>query len=77
MSPQEARNQVTDFSTGLMLLPAGIVAFDGPAQPVERLMWLQSAVAPGIQLATGTGPLFAGLFRRLVADSRPAVSKYH
>jgi hypothetical protein len=43
---------------------------------VERLMWLQSAVARGIHLATAIGPLWAGLSRRPAVESRPAVSKY-
>ena len=49
IDPAEANPSV---ATGLDLLPISIIALGSPAQPVERLMWLQSATAKAVDLVT-------------------------
>ena len=64
MQPYEYQSSVEgsskstkEFSdlASVALLPVSVIAFGSEAQPVERLLRLQSAVAKGVHLAAAAG----------------------
>jgi hypothetical protein len=56
----DSPKSIKEFSnlTSVALLPVSVVAFGSEAQPVERLLRLQSAVAKGVHLTAVAGQFF-------------------
>jgi hypothetical protein len=59
-SVADSPKSTKEFSnlTSVALLPVSVVAFGSEAQPVERLLRLQSAVAKGVHLTAIAGQFF-------------------
>jgi hypothetical protein len=59
-SAEDSSKSTKEFSdlASVALLPVSVIAFGSEAQPIERLLGLQSAVAKGVHLTTVAGQFF-------------------
>jgi hypothetical protein len=77
MTRLEARTRNAGLQGGLSFYPAAIVAFGAPAQPVERLMGLQSAIARAVHVAASIGPALVSLRGRFALEVIRTASRSH
>ena len=77
MQPYEYQTGVADSSkstkefsdlASVALLPVSVIAFGSEAQPIERLLGLQSAVAKGVHLTAIAGQFFFRLTVRCLPN---------